>query len=659
VNAKFKLCSLTGVIFLLLIISGFQIVNAGSIIRLTRSPDRNQYDASEIVIVDCEMDLDGTTRWFVENLSTGQNWYKHRHGSKVNQERLVLSELVNLGNGNQTIKVTCEGRYGDGGWTGGNVARRSMQFSVDSGTTTSEPIINSGGMNFEGYCEHLGYDRARAGNQSNAFTWVCQDGNRETGLDLSALCRWQYDGALPNPGLDDPYNPSDWACYRNSHRVAQMPPPAPSNNPTVVDPPVVVNPPNPGNGNNSDCPNHSSRLSVGQIAVVDVNYNSDLKVRTNPGTGSSTRDNIYRGNQVTIIGGPQCVGNYRWWEIGYNGKSGWSAEVGAQGEYYLIPNGQALQSETGSSPGGDSSGVSGGTTSGGIITSSSTGRSPQMNRSIEVVHSPSFDRLNFRRNPNLNSGIIRELREGEVGTVVDGPRQADGYTWWQVRIGNTTGWIAQGYQGENWIVDAGSSSNGGGSVTNTKSTSSVNSGGTSGGNNTGTSGTTSNKEESNNNSSVIDSEFDTDTWDSCNSGTCVQFSLSEQYRHKQGSWHELERISLVFNFMDGGGHFCYIHGTLEVIDSRGSVIWSDGVIINYITSNTTEYRIDATPMIDVQLDTLVKGYIDWACGFTNIFTLNSATNGVDPDMPSTPAQVRGDGPRGNDSGYLTIPNYFR
>lgn len=72
---------------------------------------------------------------------------------------------------------------------------------------------------------------------------------------------------------------------------------------------------------------------------------------------------------------------------------------------------------------------------------------------VEVIFSPSFDRVNLRSGAGLDYAIIRELREGETGTVVDGPRQADGYTWWKVSWdeGNT-GWAADGDAQRIWIA---------------------------------------------------------------------------------------------------------------------------------------------------------------------------------------------------------------
>lgn len=55
--------------------------------------------------------------------------------------------------------------------------------------------------------------------------------------------------------------------------------------------------------------------------------------------------------------------------------------------------------------------------------------------------------LRMRDQPTLNGAVLVRLGNGTVLTVVDGPREADGYTWWMVRTeGGRDGWVA-----ENWL----------------------------------------------------------------------------------------------------------------------------------------------------------------------------------------------------------------
>jgi Tol biopolymer transport system component len=52
--------------------------------------------------------------------------------------------------------------------------------------------------------------------------------------------------------------------------------------------------------------------------------------------------------------------------------------------------------------------------------------------------------LNLRENPSLQSQVVKKLLEAEIVTIIEGPAQADGYSWWKMRT-------ADGAEG--WAVD--------------------------------------------------------------------------------------------------------------------------------------------------------------------------------------------------------------
>jgi len=60
--------------------------------------------------------------------------------------------------------------------------------------------------------------------------------------------------------------------------------------------------------------------------------------------------------------------------------------------------------------------------------------------------------LNMRANPGTGGSIVTYLSGSQVVDVIDGPSDADGYTWWKVddRNGNQ-GWIAQGDDESEWL----------------------------------------------------------------------------------------------------------------------------------------------------------------------------------------------------------------
>lgn len=53
--------------------------------------------------------------------------------------------------------------------------------------------------------------------------------------------------------------------------------------------------------------------------------------------------------------------------------------------------------------------------------------------------------VNFRAEPSTDSDILDVLLDGTELTVIDGPLDAEGYTWWQVEGTAGTGWLVQDY----------------------------------------------------------------------------------------------------------------------------------------------------------------------------------------------------------------------
>ncbi|MBC6936866.1 MAG: SH3 domain-containing protein [Chloroflexi bacterium] len=60
---------------------------------------------------------------------------------------------------------------------------------------------------------------------------------------------------------------------------------------------------------------------------------------------------------------------------------------------------------------------------------------------------------NLRREPTTQGLLLGSIPGGDIFQVVDGPRCADGYVWWQVHYGGKTGWTAEGspQQAEYWL----------------------------------------------------------------------------------------------------------------------------------------------------------------------------------------------------------------
>lgn len=60
--------------------------------------------------------------------------------------------------------------------------------------------------------------------------------------------------------------------------------------------------------------------------------------------------------------------------------------------------------------------------------------------------------LNMRSAPSSAGTLVIQLATGQKVTVLEGPTDAEGYTWWRVDGGNgQTGWVAQGDQETVWL----------------------------------------------------------------------------------------------------------------------------------------------------------------------------------------------------------------
>jgi SH3-like domain-containing protein len=61
--------------------------------------------------------------------------------------------------------------------------------------------------------------------------------------------------------------------------------------------------------------------------------------------------------------------------------------------------------------------------------------------------------INMREQPSTSARTVGRLAADAVVTVKDGPREADGYTWWQVDDGaGRVGWAATGTKDDPWLT---------------------------------------------------------------------------------------------------------------------------------------------------------------------------------------------------------------
>lgn len=59
--------------------------------------------------------------------------------------------------------------------------------------------------------------------------------------------------------------------------------------------------------------------------------------------------------------------------------------------------------------------------------------------------------MNLRDQPTTGSAIISQIPASAILNILDGPRCADGYNWWQITYLTRTGWVAEGDSQEYWL----------------------------------------------------------------------------------------------------------------------------------------------------------------------------------------------------------------
>ena len=118
---------------------------------------------------------------------------------------------------------------------------------------------------------------------------------------------------------------------QNSQQNDQNSQPAPSN----LDYQEIPNGPQ-GLDSSGECPASPSVLNVGGYAVI---ARKDLNLRNKPNVNEANIPilAIPSGSSITVIDGPRCNQEVRWFFVEYNGRQGWAAEVGTGGEYHIYP----------------------------------------------------------------------------------------------------------------------------------------------------------------------------------------------------------------------------------------------------------------------------------------------------------------------------------
>ncbi len=76
------------------------------------------------------------------------------------------------------------------------------------------------------------------------------------------------------------------------------------------------------------------RLAIGRSGRVTPELSNNLRAQAS--TDAALLGQIPAGGVFTVVGGPQCARGLYWWQVRYNGITGWTPEGGG-GQYWLEP----------------------------------------------------------------------------------------------------------------------------------------------------------------------------------------------------------------------------------------------------------------------------------------------------------------------------------
>jgi uncharacterized protein YgiM (DUF1202 family) len=156
-----------------------------------------------------------------------------------------------------------------------------------------------------------------------------------------------------------------------------------------------------------------------------------LNLRAEPGTSSEVVSGLVQGDTVTIVSGPQAVGDLDWYEVQtVYGEDGWLAGV-----YLGTP--------------GETSGTAavGAQEAGATATPDAAATTvAEFPEGSYVFIDGDDESVNLRADASIDSDVVSELADGAIGSVTGAPATAGDYDWYPVSFGTgdatVTGFVA-------------------------------------------------------------------------------------------------------------------------------------------------------------------------------------------------------------------------
>jgi hypothetical protein len=176
-----------------------------------------------------------------------------------------------------------------------------------------------------------------------------------------------------------------------------------------------------------------ARLVVGQQGRVTLWPNLPNRLRSQPSFQSRVLGYIPAGGTFSVIGGPQCVYGTNFWQVTYNGLTGWTAEGNGSNTYWLEP--------TYNQPPPPPPGCSLPTR---LVVGQLARVTPGLPNAVRTA--PGTQRS------GANSVVVGYIPGSGVFTVSGGPQCGpDGRWWWYVNYNGLIGWTAEGEGQTYWL----------------------------------------------------------------------------------------------------------------------------------------------------------------------------------------------------------------
>ncbi len=182
-----------------------------------------------------------------------------------------------------------------------------------------------------------------------------------------------------------------------------------------------------------------TRLYAGGGGRVTLYPNLPNNLRTQPVYYGQIIGQIPAGGTFAVVGGPQCANGANWWQVLYNGITGWTVEGDGGNTYYLEPAGIVPFPTATPQP-------SPVCVLPNRLTINGYGRVtpgvPNVVRNAPGTNST-----------GSNSQVIGQIPGGGVFSVQGGPEcGSDGRWWWYVNYNGLIGWTAEGEgYGTYWV----------------------------------------------------------------------------------------------------------------------------------------------------------------------------------------------------------------